>query len=152
MKGVRFLLLNVTIVSIMAFVISCSDSSTGSNEPEPEDIPEIVTELFNNQFEIPDDLKVTCMNGESEPDFSNTQTCKVLTWKDYSFWALSFRDNRLSLAFLAVDQDGEIVARLDRDGARYLWKIDLDEEAKTATFIGQAAREIVVQWEELKVE
>lgn len=143
-----------TILLLITTVVSCSDSSSNAPDPEPEEelIPEVATEMYSNQFEIPEDLKVTCMNGEEEPDFSNTQSCKVMEWLDYTYWALSFRDNRGSLAILAISQEGEVAERWDRDGTRYLWKIELDEEAGTVTFIGQAAREIVVPWDDLRIE
>lgn len=142
------------IMMLIFTVISCSDSSTNASEaePEPEPIPEVTTELYQQQFEIPEDLKVTCLTGETEPGFPVTQDCPVLKWLDYTYWALSFKDNRGSMSIVAIDSEGEITGRWDYDGDRYIWKIELDEEAETATLIGQASREIVVMWDDLRVE
>lgn len=154
MTRARFFAFNAVITGLLLISVSCSDSSTNASEPESEEklIPEVATEEFANQFEIPEDLKVTCLTGETEPGFPSTQDCPVLKWLDHTYWALSFSDNRGSLAILAVNSEGEIINRWDRDGDRYLWKIELDEEAESATFIGQAAREIVVPWDDLRIE
>lgn len=151
-KRVQLLVLNAIIPVIIFAMISCSDSSTNTSEPEPDPIPVVVTELFQQQFEIPEDLKVTCLTGETEPGFPSTQDCPVLKWLDHTYWALSFKDNRGSMAIVAVNSEGEVVERWDQDGDRYIWKIELDEEAKTATLIGQAAKEIVVAWDDLRIE
>lgn len=153
-KYVLHWVLSATIIGLIFTTVSCSDSTTNANEPEPEEepIPEVVTEEFVNQFEIPEDLKVTCLTGETEPGFPSTPDCPVLKWLDHTYWALSFSDNRGSLAIIAINSGGEIINRWDREGDRYLWKIELDEEGETATFIGQASREIVVPWDDLRIE
>jgi hypothetical protein len=76
----------------------------------------------------------------------------VINWLDHTYWALSFRDNRISMAIVAINSEGEITDRWDQDGDRYIWKIELDEEAETATLIGQSSREIVVPWDQLRVQ
>lgn len=153
-KGIQLFVFNCMIIALLFAAGSCSDSSTGAMEPEPEDepIPEVTTELFNSQFEIPEDLKITCLTGENEPGFPTTSECAVIKWMDHTYWALSFTDNRNSMAILAINTEGDIAERWDRDGDRYLWKIELDEEAEAAKFIGQANREIIVEWAELRVE
>lgn len=150
----RFFALNTVITGLLLISVSCSDSSTTANEPEPEaePIPEVVTEEFANQFEIPADLKITCLTGETEPGFPTTLDCPVVKWLDHTYWALSFSDNRGSLAIIAINSGGEIINRWDHSGDRYLWKIELDQEAETATFFGQSAREIVVPWDDLRIE
>lgn len=153
-RRVPFLAFNTIIFVLFFTIISCSDSSTNASEeePEPEPIPEVVTELFENQFEIPEDLKITCLTGETEPGFPTTRDCPVLKWLDHTYWALSFKDNRGSMSILAINSEGEIIDRWDQDGDRYIWTIKLDEEAETAMFIGQASREIVITWDDLRVE
>lgn len=117
-KRVLFFGLNIFTLLLMFTMISCSDSSTSADEtePEPEPIPEVVTELFQQQFEIPEDLKVTCLTGETEPGFPTTQDCPVLKWLDHTYWSLSFRDNRGSMAIVAINSDGEITSRWDQEG------------------------------------
>lgn len=107
---------------------------------------------FNNQFSIPEDMKVTCMSGDTEPVFTNALICDVMVWGDLTYWALSDIDNWSSMAIVAVNPEGEIVQRWDRDGARYLWKIILDKEAETATFVGQSHMSFTMNWDELRVE
>jgi hypothetical protein len=151
-KRVRLLLLYTTIVLLFFAITACSDSSTNASEAEPESIPEVTTELFQQQFEVPEDLKVTCLTGDTEPGFPVTRDCPVLKWLDHTYWALSFKDNRGSMSMVAINSEGEIAGRWDQDGDRCIWKIELDEEAETATLIGQAAREIVVMWDDLRIE
>jgi hypothetical protein len=151
-KGVHFYSFQLVISILLLALISCSDSSTSAQEAEPEPIPEVSTERFDSQFDLPEDLKVTCLTGETEPGFPTTIECPVIKWLDHTYWALSFRDNRISMAIVAINSEGEITDRWDQDGDRYIWKIELDEEAETATLIGQSSREIVVPWDQLRVQ
>lgn len=147
----KFFAISNLMIVLLFVAVSCSDSSTGATETE-DPIPEATTELFQAQFEIPEDLKITCLTGEDEPGFPTTSECAVIKWMDHTYWALSFTDNRNSMAILAINTEGDIEERWDRDGDRYLWKIELDDEAETAAFIGQANREIVLPWDELRIE
>ncbi len=117
----------------------------------PSTNPEIVKDVaFNGQFAVPEDLKTSCTSGDTEPE-SFSPLCETMVWDDLTYWALSFTDNRLSMAILAVDADGEILKRWDRNGARYLWKIVLDEDEETATFVGQGELSFTMDWKELVV-
>lgn len=149
------------LMVLLSVTISCSGTSADALEtPEvevpdeeipEENIPVISIDVYSDQFVIPDDLKVICMNGD-EPEFVDTQSCPVIEWLDHTYWALSFTDNRDSLAILAINEEGEVVGRLDVNRVRYLWKIELNEEEEEVTFIGQSKLEATISWTDLRIE
>jgi hypothetical protein len=64
--------------------------------------------------------------------------------------ALSYRDNRLSLAIHAFETSGTLRGIREETGARYLAAVSVDADARTITFIGQADRSVLLGWETLR--
>jgi hypothetical protein len=81
-------------------------------------------------------LKVTCLEGPNV--LVSSQTCPVIKYKGYTFWAYSFVDNRVAMALVRYGRDGKMQALRDLPGTRYVWKITIDPKTKTATLWGQA--------------
>jgi len=90
-----------------------------------------------------------CITGPESPS-TISSTCPVLRWSGYDYWALSFGDNRSSMAIHAYDPDGALQNVEERTGARYVYAIDVDEIAETVTFRGQVDRTITMTWDELR--
>lgn len=79
-----------------------------------------------------------------------TDNCEVIHWNGYTYWAFSYLDNRESLAIVAFDADGQLVGKIEKQGAHYLWQISVDSIDNTITFYGQHNHSITVGWEELQ--
>lgn len=94
------------------------------------------------------DLSGICNSG---PDTDVADQCPVLVWGQYTYWALSYGDNRSALAIVAFDDAGGVARTWERTGARYNWKITVDEQAETMTLWGQDDRTVVLTWEELRL-
>ncbi|MFI5405309.1 MAG: CFI-box-CTERM domain-containing protein [Nitrososphaerales archaeon] len=92
-------------------------------------------------------LKVSCHSG---PDSLGSDTCPVLNWNGFTYWAFSHSDNRSGMTIVKYNNDSGCVDNLwEKTGARYLYKITVDDNAKTVTFWGQADSVIEMSWDEL---
>jgi hypothetical protein len=77
-------------------------------------------------------------------------TCPIVRWAGYDYWALNYTDNRSSMAIHAYNQNGTLTGVVERTGARYVNAIEVDHEAETVTFQGQVSRTITMTWQELR--
>ena len=77
-------------------------------------------------------------------------TCPIVQWAGYEYWALNYTDNRSSMAIHAFDRNGTLISVVERTGARYVYAIEVDPEAETVTFRGQVDRTITMTWQELR--
>ena len=109
--------------------------------------PVVKTVPSSSHPAVPSGLKVTCLNGPDTLD--PCPTCPVLQWCNYTYWAYSYIDNRVAMDLVGYDLDGTLKEQYSKNGARYLWKIDVDNAAKTVTLWGQANQKIVMNWKEL---
>ncbi|KAI0893301.1 kinase-like domain-containing protein [Annulohypoxylon nitens] len=107
--------------------------------------PTVVTADATN-LRVPDDLKVTL-----DFSISQVQYHPVLRWGEYTYWPLSYIDNRYAMAVVVTDSVGRIVKTLVADGARYLKEIQVHEETQEVHFVGQANRVATLQWQHLFV-
>ena len=98
---------------------------------------------------IPSGLKLTCMKGPDTLD--PCDTCPVIEWHGYTYWAYSYIDNREAMNIVAYDVQGKVVKQWEKSGARYVYKITVDVKAQTVTFWGQSDRKIVMSWKDLIV-
>jgi hypothetical protein len=81
---------------------------------------------------IPDGSKMACM--QSANLLNTTDTCWVLEWGNYAYWAYSYIDNRVAMNIVAYDNIGNIVKQWEQPGARYLYNITVDPARQTVTF------------------
>ena len=93
--------------------------------------PLIVAVAANSHPPVPAGLKVTCMN--SGTSLNPSPTCPVVKYKGITTWAYSFIDNRVSMAFVSYDAQGNVVRNVTMDGARYVWQITASSGTVTAT-------------------
>ncbi len=87
-------------------------------------------------------------------DFTLTNTCPVVKWGQWTYWALSNINNDQSLNIVAVDAHGAVnpAGGLVKNGTRYVWKVAVDDSARTATFSGQAGATISATFDELRID
>lgn len=70
--------------------------------------------------------------------------------KSTTYLALSYLDNRNAIAICGFDQNGNLVNRINRSGARYINIITLDKYNKQITFIGQSNNKVSVSYSEIE--
>ncbi|RKG65441.1 hypothetical protein D7W79_37885 [Corallococcus exercitus] len=96
---------------------------------------------------LPSGTKVTCIQGPGTG--AAATTCPVLKLDGYTYWALSYGDNRVSMDIAAYDASGKLVAQWEKPGARYVYGITVNPTNKTVTFAGQSDAKITMTWDEL---
>ncbi|KAF4570207.1 hypothetical protein EYR36_010014 [Pleurotus pulmonarius] len=112
-------------------------------------VPTITALDHSTQPPPPEGLKYTCL---SDPDkLGDSTRYPVLILGKYEYWALSHIDNRFGMTILAYDDQKDIVGRWARTGARYVHRIEYDEENQQVKFVGQASHAITFGVPELKV-
>lgn len=74
----------------------------------------------------------------------------ILTWRGYTYWPLSYTDNRMSLGVVAYDSGGNAVRTIEVGGTRYVGTIAVDPAAHTVTFTGQSGT-ATIPWSALTV-
>lgn len=101
----------------------------------------------NTPLRIPYGMKKTCMQG---PDnLYASETCPIVNANGLDFWALSYVDNRVGMAIVGYDANGNVVSILEKTGSRYIWGITLDAARQTMAFQGQANAVITLAWDDL---
>ena len=138
MRLVGFLLLGFSLAA-------CSgDSPTDAKEESPR----VETPLLTTAPVPPADLKVVCT--QSTDVSGASATCPVVAWRGVTYWAFSHMDNRSAMTIVAYNAAGDVRGQLQRDGARYLSQITVDEAASTVTLVGQAGATITLTFAELR--
>jgi len=99
---------------------------------------------------IPDGSKMVCF--ASADVMGKMDTCMVLQWKSYTYWAYSYYDNRVSMNIVVYDDQGNIVKQWEKPGARYLYNITVDPAKQTVTFWGQANQSVAMTWSDLLIQ
>jgi hypothetical protein len=129
-----------------ALTLACSSSS----EPE-EGTPSVVTRTLTDP--PPYDAStyaLYCLAGPESPS-TVSETCPVIRWAGYEYWALNYSDNRSSMAIHAYDANGTLTNVVERTGARYVYAIEVDPDAETVTFRGQVDHTVTMTWQELRL-
>ncbi|MCS7460285.1 Ig-like domain repeat protein [Paenibacillus doosanensis] len=96
---------------------------------------------------IPAGDKVTCI---ADPNSLTPASCPVLKWGDHTYWAFSLSDNSDDFDIVAFDSSGAIVKQQKVSGARYLYRITVDQAAQTVTFRGQGDYSVTLAWSQLE--
>ena len=89
----------------------------------------------------PAGLKVVALSG---PDAGTTPKSPVLAIGGFTFWPMSYSDNRMSFGMVMYGPTWEVVSTTEMKGARYIYKITLDGSGTngTVTFWGQSDKKI----------
>jgi hypothetical protein len=71
----------------------------------------------------PAGLQLVCVSvpNEGAPPSS---TCPVVKYKDVTTWAFSYTDNRVSMALVSYDSNKNIIANVEKPGARYVFSAE----------------------------
>ncbi|MCP3097977.1 hypothetical protein LZ198_03700 [Myxococcus sp. K15C18031901] len=120
---------------------------TASPRAEAQTTPTVVQVPPTPAPVLPAGTKVTCTQGPATG--AAAATCPVLRYDGYSYWALSYVDNRVGMAIAAYDASGKLVAQWEKAGARYVYGITVDPANKRVTFAGQSDAKIAVAWDDL---
>ena len=120
-----------------------------ANTRDKKQVMPTVTKLpSNTKITIPSGLKVTCLSDPNSLDLSST--CPVVKWNGLTIWALSYIDNRNSMALVAYDAFGKVVGQLELSGSRYVYKITVDDAAKKVNFVGQSNQTVSATYDQLE--
>lgn len=96
---------------------------------------------------IPSDLKTVSL---ASPDTLEPKAIYPILKSDgYTYWPLSYIDNRLGMAIVAYDRDGKMIKRWDKSGARYIVDIAVHPFTNAMIFRGQANQAFMMSWGEL---
>ncbi|MFB2738303.1 hypothetical protein [Umezakia ovalisporum] len=119
------------------------DSISGTYKPSSLTAPIVVT--------VPPANAPTIPQGFHSPFTFTPSAAPVIQWNGYTYWAYSYTDNRMAMAILAYDAQGQIVRQWEKPGARYLTSITVDSAQKTIILTGQANQTTVLSWDELRL-
>jgi hypothetical protein len=108
--------------------------------------PQIAIVPANTAPTPPAGMKVTCTK---DPGSATSTTCPVIQYRGYTTWAFSFLDNRVAYGIVSYDGAGKVVKNVTRNGARYVYKMTVDPNAKTVGVWGQANAKVDVAWSDL---
>jgi hypothetical protein len=106
--------------------------------------PVVATAPSNTIPSVPGGLKVSCMaNGSSLQPIG---TCPVVKVGNHTTWALSYIDNRVSLAFVTFGSKGTVIRNTEVKGTRYVWQMTVNASNKTITASGQSNATVSAPW------
>jgi hypothetical protein len=97
-------------------------------------------------FPVPGGTKVTVDIGGPP-----IQLYPVLRLGHYTYWPLSYIDNRVCMAIVITDSARNIIETLEVTGARYINEIQINASTREVCFIGQAGQVATLSWNALFV-
>jgi hypothetical protein len=112
--------------------------------------PQVDTVPSGSHPAVPPEQKVTCVSGPNS--LAPNPTCPLLAFNGYTYWAYSFIDNRVAMAIVAYDSQGNLVKQWEKSGSRYVWSIHVDEIKQTVDFLGQSDAKITMSFAELDLQ
>ena len=77
--------------------------------------------------------------------------CPVWAWEDYTYGAVDHVDNRVAMSILGFDSSDRIVRQIEKQGARYIRQMTLDQTHEALTCYGQANNTITVALSEIQM-
>jgi hypothetical protein len=100
-------------------------------------------------WQIPEGLSQKCTTG---PDtLTDSPTCPVIQFCDWTWWVYSYADNRTSFGLVAYEREtGAIASQLEAEGARYVWAAEVNAGNETVVLTGQGNDQAITTWDELR--
>jgi hypothetical protein len=96
---------------------------------------------------VPAGLKVDCL--KSPDSGAMSATCPVVKYQGITTWAYSYIDNRVSMALVSYDGSNNVIANVEKPGARYVFEALSSLHTQTVMFVGQARQYFTVPWSQL---
>ncbi len=120
----------------------------GPAGPLIEPAPQVFIVPTDSHPPIPGGLKLTCYDGPDSPSPSSpSDTCPVVKWGGYTYWAYSYTDNRDAMNIVAYsDVDNSVASQTEKTGARYLYDISVEPSTRTVTFKGQGDNAVTMTY------
>jgi hypothetical protein len=137
--------LGAVTIGTAASVLACSSAS----EPDEGAPAVVVAAVADPPSYDTQTYALYCLAGP-ENGSPILDTCPIVRWAGYEYWALNYTDNRSSMAIHAYDQNGTLTSVVERVGARYVNTIEIDDASETVIFRGQQDRTITMTWQELR--
>ncbi len=78
--------------------------------------------------------------------------CPVVQMDTFTYWPYNYKDDRDAMNIVAYDVEGKIIRQWEKGGAKFVYKITVDEVSETITFSGQSDHTIVMKWTELFID
>jgi hypothetical protein len=97
----------------------------------------------------PDGMKVTALAGPNT--LQPAPSCPVLAIGSFTLWPMSYIDNRVSFGMVMYDPQWNVVAQVEKPGARYVYEITLEGSggSGSVTFSGQADQTVTMSLDEI---
>lgn len=98
---------------------------------------------------VPDGLKATALAGPNT--LTSAPVSPVLAIGGFTYWPMSYIDNRVSFCIVSYDPQGTVVQQLETKGARYVYKITLEGSGSSgsATFWGQGDQKVTLTLDQM---
>jgi hypothetical protein len=96
----------------------------------------------------PAGLQLVCVSVPNDGAPSSTNS-PIVKYKDVTTWAFSYVDNRVSMALVSYDANNNIIANVEKPGARYVFTAESSVNTETVLFFGQATNHVTATWAEL---
>jgi hypothetical protein len=112
------------------------------------DMLQIIT-LAKPPGPVPDGLKATALAGPKT--LTSAPVSPVLAIGGFTYWPMSYIDNRVSFCIVAYDPKGTVAQQLETKGARYVYKITLEGSGTSgsATFWGQDDQKVTLTLDQM---
>jgi hypothetical protein len=142
----------VAVCLLLVLAGACTEGSNGfvtgpTTEPEPVAPPPQVVMRDPKTITPPAERSAYCLDPDTER--FNNSSCPMIVYGDRSYWPLSYRDNRLSMAITGYDSTGTVVGERELQGARYVKTITVNPADSTIVLRGQSDREVTIRWSDL---
>ncbi|EZH66274.1 hypothetical protein DH09_10075 [Bacillaceae bacterium JMAK1] len=70
---------------------------------------------------------------------------------NYNYWVFTEKDNAISFAVAAYDDEGNLIETWERPGSRYISQIEIIKETESIRFIDRDGPHTEVHWEEFLI-
>jgi hypothetical protein len=134
--------LTVAALAALGLVFSASHAAAQTVYATVEYVP------ANSNPPVPAGLKVTCLKS-SDSGAAPSDTCPIVKYQGITTWAYSYIDNRVSLALVSYDSSNNVIANVEKPGARYVFEAASSIYTQTVLFVGQAKQYVTAPWAEL---
>ncbi len=96
---------------------------------------------------IPNGMKVTSLAGPNT--LQSAPSCPVLAIGGFTLWPFSYMDNRVSFGMVMYDPMWKVVNVVEKPGARYVYKVTLNDAGNSVTFSGQADQSVTMSLDDI---